>query len=207
MSTFTQYLTESAKQYDYKIKVAGELDKDFANKLETALGKFDVAKLSAGKSYPIQETPLDFPQFKNVEVTIFDATTNYPASVFEMTEYLANYLNLGRNQIVVRKPGEPTEQYQADMKVAKDKTEFESVLDDVEYKDAPKHKAEDFYGDKANASLLKELLKARKEITHAEEATDTAGNPVDKKVQDREDKGAPSPFTKPTNPHPDPKRK
>ena len=204
MSTFTQYLTESAKQYDYKIKVAGELDKDFANKLETALGKFDVAKLSAGKSYPIQETPLDFPQFKNVEVTIFDATTNYPASAFEMTEYLANYLNLGRNQIVVRKPGEPTEQYQADMKVAKDKTEFESVLDDVEYKDAPKHKAEDFYGDKANASLLKELLKARKEITHAEEDDK---NKAEKKLQDREEKGTPSPLSKSTNPHPDPKRK
>ena len=84
MSTFTQYLTESAKQYDYKIKVAGDLDKDFADKLETALGKFDVAKFSAGKSYPIQETPLDFPQFKNTNVTIFDATTNYPVSAFEI---------------------------------------------------------------------------------------------------------------------------
>lgn len=204
MSTFTQYLTESAKQYDYKIKVAGELDKDFADKLETALGKFEVAKLSAGKSYPIQETPLDFPQFKNTNVTIFDATTNYPASVFEMTEYLANYLNMARNQIVVRKPGEPTEQYQADMKIAKDKTEFESVLQDVEYKDLPKIKAEDMYGDKANASLLKELLKMRKEITHAEE---DAKNKAEKKLQDREEKGTPSPFTKATNPHPDPKRK
>ena len=204
MSTFTQYLTESAKQYDYKIKVAGELDKDFADKLETALGKFEVAKLSAGKSYPIQETPLDFPQFKNTNVTIFDVTTNYPASVFEMTEYLANYLNMARNQIVVRKPGEPTEQYQADMKIAKDKTEFESVLQDVEYKDLPKIKAEDMYGDKANASLLKELLKMRKEITHAEE---DAKNKAEKKLQDREEKGTPSPFTKATNPHPDPKRK
>ena len=207
MSTFTQYLTESAKQYDYKIKVAGELDKDFSNKLETALGKFDVAKLSAGKSYPIQETPLDFPQFKNVEVTIFDATTNYPASVFEMTEYLANYLNLGRNQIVVRKPGEPSEQYQADMKVAKDKTEFESVLQDVEYKDAPRTKADEVYGDKANQSLLKELLKDRKEITHAEDAKNKDGEKVEKKVQDREEKGTPSPLSKATNPHPDPKRK
>ena len=207
MSTFTQYLTESAKQYDYKIKVAGELDKDFANKLETALGKFDVAKLSAGKSYPIQETPLDFPQFKNVEVTIFDAVTNYPASVFEMTEYLANYLNLGRNQIVVRKPGEPSEEYQETMKVNKDKTEFESVLQDVEYKDAPKVKADEVYGDKANQSLLKELLKDRKEITHAEDAKNKDGEKVEKKVQDREEKGTPSPLSKATNPHPDPKRK
>jgi len=204
MSTFTQYLSESAKQYDYKIKVAGEIDKDFANKLETAMGKFDLAKLSAGKSYPIQETPLDFPQLKNVEVTIFDATTNYPASVFEMTEYLANYLNLARNQIVVRKPGEPTEQYQADMKVEKDKNEFASVLQDIEYKDAPKLNAEDVYGDKANQSLLKELLKSRKEITHAEE---DAKNKDEKKLQDREEKPSHSPLSKSTNPHPDPKRK
>ena len=204
MSTFTKYLAESSKQYDYKIKVAGDLDKDFANKLETALSKFDLDKLSAGKTYPIQETPLDFPQLTNVGVTIFDATTNYPASVFEMSEYLANYLNLGRNQIVVRKPGEPTEQYQADMKVAKDKTEFESVLQDVEYKDAPETKADEVYGDKANQSLLKELLKNRKEITHAEE---DAKNKEEKKLQDREEKGTPSPLSKSTNPHPDPKRK
>jgi hypothetical protein len=198
MSTFTQYLTESAKQYDYKIKVAGELDKDFANKLETALGKFDVAKLSAGKSYPIQETPLDFPQFKNTNVTIFDATTNYPASVFELTEYLANYLNLGRNQIVVRKPGEPTEQYQADEKV---KNDFASVLQDVEYKDAPKTKADEVYGDKANQSLLKELLKDRQENKDHPKGGETG-------VQSHiEEKGTPSPLSKATNPHPDPKRK
>jgi hypothetical protein len=204
MSTFTQYLTESAKQYDYKIKIAGDLEENFATKLETALNKFDLANLSSGKSYPIQQTPLDFPQLNNVQVTIFDATTNYPASVFEMSEYLANYLNLAKNQIVVRKPGEPTEQYQADMTIAKDKTEFESVLQDVEYKDAPKIKADEVYGDKANQSLLKELLKARKEITYAEE---DAKNKAEKKLQDREEKGTPSPFTKPTNPHPDPKRK
>jgi hypothetical protein len=200
MSTFTQYLTESAKQYDYKIKVAGDLDKDFADKLETALGKFDVAKLSAGKSYPIQETPLDFPQFKNTNVTIFDATTNYPASVFELSEYLANYLNLARNQIVVRKPGEPTEEYQANEKV---KNEFASVLQDVEYKDAPKTKADEVYGDKANQSLLKELLKDREAKFEVSKGTDNKTQDI----QPKEDKGNTSPLSKATNPHPDPKRK
>ena len=64
MSTFQQYLTESAKSYDYKIKVAGEIDKDFTTKMETALAKFEVAKLSAGKKTPIQKRPLDFPQLE-----------------------------------------------------------------------------------------------------------------------------------------------
>ena len=29
MSTFKEYLIESAKSYDYKIKIAGDIDKDF----------------------------------------------------------------------------------------------------------------------------------------------------------------------------------
>jgi hypothetical protein len=187
MGDFTKYLAESHKQYDYRVKIAGEIDKDFANKLETGLQKFEVAKLSAGKSTPIQETPLDFPQFKNTNVTIFELTTNYPASVFEMAEYIANYMGLAKNQVVVRKPGEPTEQYQADMNVVKEKN-FKSVLQDVEYKDAPQHKGEDIYGDKANASLLKELLKDRKE------KQEFAAKEKDQEHMSKEEKGTPSPI-------------
>ena len=43
MSTFKNYLTESAKSYEYKIKVAGDIADDFASKLESALAKFEVA--------------------------------------------------------------------------------------------------------------------------------------------------------------------
>ena len=49
MSTFTQYLTEAAKSYDYKVKVAGMIADDFKNRMETALQKFELAKMSAGK--------------------------------------------------------------------------------------------------------------------------------------------------------------
>ena len=60
MSTFTQYLTESAKSYDFKIKIAGEPKDIDKNRLETALQKFEVTKMSAGKSTPIQSLPLDY---------------------------------------------------------------------------------------------------------------------------------------------------
>jgi len=203
MSTFAQYLTESAKSYDYKIKVAGQIADDFATKLETALQKFDVAKMSAGKKTPIMTMPLDFPALSNEEVTIFDVTTNYPASVRELKEYLGVYMNLPQTHIVIRKPNEPTEEYQDQMQVAK-KSEYKNKLQDIEYKDAPKVNAEDFHSTKANMSLLKELLKDRNEITHAEE---DSANKDEKKLMDREEKSTPSPLSKSTNPHPDPKRK
>ena len=158
MGDFRKYLSESAQQYDYRIKVAGELDKDFGTKLEQGLQKFEVEKLSAGKTTPIQEAPLDFPQFKNTNVTIYELTTNYPASVFEMAEYIANYMNLARNQVVVKKPGEATEEYQDAMAKEKDESEFKSVLQDVEYKDAPEVPKEKAFGDQANQSLFKQLL-------------------------------------------------
>ncbi len=168
MTDFKQYLAESTKEYNYKIKVAGDLSEDFGSKLETVLKKYEVKTLSKGKKTPIQEMPLDFPYLKNEAVTIFELTTMYPASVFEIRTLVADSMRLHPNQIVVRKPGEPTEEYQEEMKAkAEKKSEFKSMLQDIEYKDAPKVKADEVYGDKANQSLLKELLKARKEIEFA----------------------------------------
>ena len=198
MSTFTHYLTESAKSCDYKIKIAGQPKDIDATRLETALAKFEVAKMSAGKSTPIQSLPLDFPQCKNESVTIFDVTTNYPASVREMKEYLADYMNISPAMIVVRKPNEPSEEYQEQMEVAKT-SEYKNKLLDLEMSDSPKVNAEDFHSTKANMSLLKELLKDRE---------DKKDQPKEKEnAQSKDDQPSPSPLTKSTNPHPDPKRK
>jgi len=199
MTDFKQYLAESTKEYDYRIKVAGDLSEDFPSKLETALKKYEVKTLSKGKKTPIQEVPLDFPNLKNTAVTIFELKTSYPASVFEMHSYISNIMRLQPNQLVVRKPGEPTEQYQEEMKT-KETSEFKSVLQDIEYKDAPKVKADEVYGDRANQSLLKELLKARKE------KTEFASKPkVEQEVQKNEDdkKNAGSAL-KPLKGNPDP---
>jgi hypothetical protein len=99
--------------------------------------------------------------------------------------------------IVVRKPGEPTEEYQEQMAVA-GKSEYKNKLQDIEMSDAPKVNAEDFHSSKANMSLLKELLKDREQND----------NPKEKEnATTKEDAPADSPLTKATNPHPDPKRK
>ena len=204
MSTFTQYLAESSKSYDYKVKVAGDISDDFASRMETALAKFEVAKMSAGKKTPIMTMPLDFPALSNESVTIFDVTTNYPVTTNVMKEYLSDYMNINASMIVVRKPGEPTEEYQANMQIGQ-KSEYANKLMDIEMKDAPKVKAEDFYGDKYNMGLLKELMKSKKEVPAM--ADEDNKNKAEKKLQDREEKGTPSPLSKATNPHPDPKRK
>jgi hypothetical protein len=198
MSTFKDYLTESTKSYDYKIKIAGGPESIDKNALEIALQKFDLASMSAGKTTPIMTVPLDFPRLSNEQVTIFDVTTNYPESTRTMHEYLSDILRIPATHIVVRKPGEPTEEYQNDMEVAK-KSEYANKLHDIEYKDAPKVNAEDYHSTKANMGLLKELLKDREENKDAPKEKENATT--------KEDQPADSPLTKATNPHPDPKRK
>ena len=154
--------------------------------------------MSAGKKTPIMTMPLDFPALSNEEVTIYDVTTNYPASPREMKEYIGTYMNLPQTHIVGRKPNEPSEEYQEQMQVAK-KSEYVNKLRDIEYKDAPKVNAEEFHSTKANMSLLKELLKDREEDKDMPKE-----NP---NIQSKEEVATPSPFTKSTNPHPDPQRK
>ena len=205
MSTFTQYLTEAAKSYDYKVKVAGMIADDFKNRMETALQKFELAKLSAGKKTPIQSLPLDFPALSNEEVTIFDVTTNYPCSVNVLKEYLADYMNINASMIVVRKPGEPTEEYQDQIADA-GKSDFANKLASVEEK-FEKHpvKGEDHFGDKHNMSLMKELLKTRdRNLGEIEKGTD---NKTQKQVPTEVDTKTGSPIhTGPGpvkgNPHP-----
>ena len=190
MSTFQQYLTEASKSYDSKIKVAGEPKDIDKNRLETALQKFEVTSMSAGKSTPIQSLPLDFPQLSNEQVTIFDVTTNYPASSREMHEYLATYMNLPLTHLVVRRAGEPTEEYQDQMEIAQ-KSEYQNKLLDIEYKDAAKVNPEDFHSTKANMSLLKELLKDRDAKYEIEKGTDNKTQ----ETQSKEEQASASPVT------------
>ena len=88
------------------------------------------------------------------------------------------------------------------MQIAKT-SEYKTKLQDIEYSDLAKIKPEDLHSTQANMSLLKELLKDRESKYTVEKGSDD-------KVQDiqsKEEVGTPSPLTKSTNPHPDPKRK
>ena len=153
MKNFKEYLSESKKQYPFKIKVAGEFSKDQEKTLESLLGRFAVAKFKKSTTTPVQELPLDFPQLKNCEVHIYEVTLDYPSTQFELTEYLSTGLSVHKQNLVVRRPGEPLEEYQHQ---EGEKREG-ALLDDPDYKEAGSPKFEDYYGDKYNTGFVKEL--------------------------------------------------
>lgn len=152
MKQFKDYLSESSKKYDFRIKIAGEFTAEQADTMKALLGKFQVSGFKAAGKTPIQELPLDFPKIKNAQVCIYETVLDYPTTAWELQEYLSSNMGISKDAIVVRRPGEPSE-----MQQLKTEDRVEPLLTDGEYKESPNAKFEDFYGDKYNTGFVKEL--------------------------------------------------
>lgn len=157
MKTFKEYLAEGKKVYSFKVKVAGELPKDFQKNLKNQIAEHGVITLEKLATTPIQEAPLDFPEMKNCEVHVFEVICEYPVTSPELVHDI-KCLGLSENCFRVRGSGEPSEQ---DQLTVNDEPSGEALLDDVEYKDA-KIKHKDYFGDDFNKSFLKDLEKTAK---------------------------------------------
>jgi hypothetical protein len=154
MKTFLDYLSESTsgKTYDFRVKVAGDFTSEQEEKLKSMLERFEVNVFKKVSKTPIQALPLDFPQVKNCEVSIYEVSLGYPTTQQELTEYLSSGLSVSKQNLVVRRPGEPSEEYQT---LVEPRTG--ALLDDPDYKEAGSPKFEDYYGDKYNGEFVKEL--------------------------------------------------
>lgn len=182
MKNFTEYLFESKKQYNFRVKIAGDMTTEQEDHMKRALGRFTVAdKLDSLKKSktPIQALPLDFPQLRNCEVNIYEVVLDYPTTQQELTEYLSVEMGISKQKLVVRRPGEPSEEYQTPAEERK-----EALLNDADYKEAGNPKFEDYYGDKYNSGFVKELndilklqRKERGEVIPTPSSDDIMKNP------------------------------
>jgi hypothetical protein len=154
MKNFKDYLSESVttKKYDFRVKVAGDFDGEHETKLKSMLEKFQVDSFKKLSVTPIQELPLDFPQIKNCEVTIFEVVLDYPTTPYELKEYLSSGLGINQSHLAVVTPGMPSEEYQR-----QEPKREGALLTDGEYKEAPNANFDDYYGDKYNTGFVKEL--------------------------------------------------
>ena len=100
MKTFAQYLTESEKTFDYRIKICGDVPADFIKALKDQFKKFDPVKISEPKKTPIQSKLADFPNYSNESVTIIDGTFRYPATPPQIQQ-MARLLGLDENRICI----------------------------------------------------------------------------------------------------------
>jgi hypothetical protein len=100
MKNFQQYLAESERTYNYRIKIVGDVAPDFIKQLGERLKQFDVVTISKPKTTPVQLKPADFPKHSNDSVTSMDVEFRYPAIEPQIKE-IAQLLFLDPNRIIM----------------------------------------------------------------------------------------------------------
>jgi hypothetical protein len=100
MKSLKHYITESVKSYNYTIKIAGEVDKNFIDMFKYNLNKFDPIKISDPVTTPIQKDPYGFPNLSNQSITIIKADFRYPATE-PMIQQIAQLLGYNVNMVRV----------------------------------------------------------------------------------------------------------
>lgn len=157
MKSYKEYLSESKQTYNFKVKFAGNLPENTAKKIKEALGLFDCASCSSGKSAPITESHFDFPELKNIAVTVFDVSLNYPATSPQIKNLLSDALNKTLSEIRVRNPAEEAETI---LNHANDKKSSEALLE----KDFDTTSTQEGVGEKHKLTFLKGLTKNKKTL-------------------------------------------
>lgn len=129
MKNFKDYLAESQRTYNYRMKIVGDVEPAMIKALEEKLKQFDPVKISAVKTTPIQLKPADFPAHANESVSAMDCEFRYPA-IEPQIQQIAQLLGLDPNRI--RLLTTPYEESLADEK-EKIADENQDLLTDTDY--------------------------------------------------------------------------
>jgi len=157
MKSFKEYLTESKKVYEFKVKLAGDYKKA-GEMIKTALAQYKVESCSAGKRLPIAETHADFPHIANTNVTMFDVCTAYPVTSQQVRALIAEKCRCPIDSVRVRNLAEAAED---ELNHANDNKSGESLLN-KEYE--TESAGQKLVGEKQKMSLIKELMKDKKTL-------------------------------------------
>ena len=80
MKTLNDYLMESAKTYEFRLKTCCELSDDQLDSLEKHMRKYEAFDIESPKRTILQSAPLDFHNVGATEIYIMDFKTKLPMS-------------------------------------------------------------------------------------------------------------------------------
>ena len=195
MISLKTYIAESVRSYNYTIKIAGEVDKNFIDLFKYNLNKFDPIKISDPTTTPVQKDPYGFPGVTNQPVTIIKAEFRYPATE-PMIQQIA--MLLGHNINMVRAT---TTDFNDSINAENDKfanqADHNPLLNHPELEDNGKEAAK-AYGGSYLDSIKKQTEGSKIDIPYEGKKTPDSFDPFKQPVIDK--KGTESPMSKITRP-------
>ena len=109
MKNFIQYLTETQKTYEFKIKIANLDPSEFWQDIKDILETYGLESLSKPKSHPIKADCIDFPSIKNCQLFVMDIALSYPMNNDQIRNIISERTKLLPAQIVVVPRNQPEE--------------------------------------------------------------------------------------------------
>lgn len=159
MKAFKQYLAESVKTYDFRIRMACECSSETVSKLKVALEAFQLDAMSKPKRLPVQESP-EFPNIGPTEINVIDVSLHYPTTDSQLRIKVAECCGIHASKVKVTPSNSPYEAALAGLEQSNLQKPGESVLEQDEMTTAAPEK--DLVGDARIPSLIKELEETRK---------------------------------------------
>lgn len=162
---------ESVRTYRYKVKIAGQPDKNWVELFGLNLQKFDPVKIGEPKSTPIQKEPYGFPGLTNQPITIIDVEFRYPCTE-PMVKQLARLLNYDENLVRLIQ-ADYDDSVNSEVQQYENQMSHSPVLDHEELEDAGKQASKD-YADQYMSKIAKEAEKDKMDIPYAAPKTKPA---------------------------------
>jgi hypothetical protein len=197
MKSLKQYIAESVHTYNYTIKIAGDVDKNWLDMFKYNLNKFDPIRISEPTKTPIQKDPYGFPNLANQSITIIKADFRYPATE-PMIQQIAQLLGYNVDMVrVISSKYDDSINNEVDGYANQMKNS--PILTHEEMEEQPGAKeASKAYGDSYLNSIKDQSKDSKIDIPYEGKKTPDAFDPF--KVIPQDKQGANSPMSKITRP-------
>lgn len=156
MKSLKQYLAESEKTYEFRLRSLNEISDDHMDRIEAHMKKYNMESMGAPKK-TIMHKPRGFADVGAQEVYVYDFATKLPATPHTLHEEIASICGCSMGSMVVNNMNEAEELWEVE---EESDEEAKSVLADADYSEAEKINPEDHYGDKYNEKMVKDSLGA-----------------------------------------------
>ena len=158
MKSLKQYLAESEKTYNFRLRTVAEMSDDQLDKLEKHLARYNVESVSEPKTSIIQRSPAGFGDIGPSAVSTLEIVTHLPCTPNVMQEEVAASTGISIGAIRVYNEGEFIDE-EEDLENATD-DESKSVLADADYSEAEKVEHKDNFGNEFVSNFVKNLPKS-----------------------------------------------
>jgi hypothetical protein len=201
MKSLKHYIVESVHTYNYTIKIAGNVDKNFVDLFKYNLNKFDPVKIDEPKSTPIQKDPYGFPNLHNQPVTIIKAQFRYPATE-PMIQQIAQLLGYQVDMVRVVS-SDFDDSINSEAQGYANEMDHNPLLLHPELEEQPGAKeASKNYGDSYLSSIKDQAKDSKIDISYAGQKTPDAFDPFKPYLDDKQmgDKSPMSTIKRPPKP-------